>query len=217
MPPDLPRIFLVDDHQLFRKGLRLVLEHTAGFTVVGEAATAAELIGRCPTSSADVLLADIHLPDGDGIDAARTVMATMPSLRVIFLSSDGDLALVRRALDAGGIGYLLKDNAPQDLVRAIEAARKGDVYLCPEVATALVKDYRARDASPRPARPQLSEREGAVLRLIAAGRRNKEIGEQLGVSVKSVETYRRRLLEKLGYTSTAEVVRHAIREGIISP
>jgi two-component system, NarL family, response regulator NreC len=217
MTPDLPRIFLVDDHQLFRKGLRLVLEHTAGFTVVGEAATAAELIGRCPASSADVLLADIHLPDGDGIEAARSVMAAMPSLRVIFLSSDGDLALVRRALDAGGIGYLLKDNAPQDLVRAIEAARKGDVYLCPEVATQLVRDYRARDESPRAARPRLSEREDSVLRLIAAGRRNKEIAEQLAVSVKSVETYRRRLLQKLGYTSTAEVVRHAIREGIISP
>jgi DNA-binding NarL/FixJ family response regulator len=217
MTPDKPRIFLVDDHQLFRRGLRLVLEHTAGFNVVGEAATAAELISLCPAASADVLLADIHLPDGDGIEAARAAMAAQPSLRVVFLSSDGDLALVRRALDAGGVGYLLKSIAPQDLVRAIEAARKGDVYLCPEVATALVKDYRARDAAPRPARPRLSERENAVLRLIAAGRRNKEIAEQLGVSVKSVETYRRRLLQKLGYSSTAEVVRHAIREGLIPP
>jgi two-component system, NarL family, response regulator NreC len=217
MSTDRPRVFLVDDHQLFRKGLRLVLEHTAGFEVVGEAASAAELVSRCPTSSAEVLLADIHLPDGDGIEAARRVMDALPSLRVIFLSSDGDLALVRRALDAGGLGYLLKDNAPQDLARAVEAARKGDVYLCPEVATALVRDYRTRESAPQSSRPRLSERESAVLRLIAAGRRNKEIAEQLGVSVKSVETYRRRLLQKLGYSSTAEVVRYAVREGLIAP
>ena len=165
----------------------------------------------------DIIVADIHLPDGDGIELAVRIKALCPAAKVVFLSSDADFALVRRALDAGGNGYLLKDSAPQELTRAIEAAMKGSVYLSPEIASALVEDYRQRnDESAKPEPTQLSKREKEVLRLIAEGFRNKEIANRLGVSVKSIETYRRRLLTKLGYTSTAELVRHAIREGIIS-
>jgi DNA-binding NarL/FixJ family response regulator len=217
MDRSLLRVLLIDDHRLFRSGLQLILEKAAGLAVVGEAGDAATAIELAKTGKPDVIVADIHLPDGDGIEMAVRIKALCPAVRVVFLSSDADFALVRRALDAGGNGYLIKDSAPQELIRAIEAAMKGTVYLSPEVAAALVQDYRQRndEAAPAP-RVLLSKREKEVLRHIAEGFRNKEIADRLGVSVKSVETYRRRLLEKLGYTSTAELVRHAVREGIIS-
>jgi DNA-binding NarL/FixJ family response regulator len=211
------RVLLVDDHQLFRKGLRLLLEQSPTIAVVGEAGTVASAVALCQETQPDVVVADIHLPDGDGIAAAEQMMHDNPDTHVIFLSSDSDFRLVRRALDAGGRGYLLKDVAPQDLLRAIDAAEKGDVYLCPEIATALVRDYQQRDGKPVAAPPRLSDREREVLRLVASGLRNKEVAARLDVSVKSVETYRRRLMNKLGYTSTAELVRHALREGMIAP
>ncbi|MBL9208469.1 MAG: response regulator transcription factor [Opitutaceae bacterium] len=210
------RVVLIDDHQLFRKGLRLLLEQTPTIKVIGEAGTVAAAVALALETQPDVIVADIHLPDGDGIVAAEQMKRDCPRASIIFLSSDSDFRLVRRALDAGGRGYLLKDAAPQDIVRAIEAAEKGDVYLCPEVAAALVKDYQQRDGTAAPP-PRLSEREREVLRLVANGLRNKEVAARLDVSVKSVETYRRRLMNKLGYTSTAELVRHALREGLIAP
>jgi len=217
MPEPLIRVLLIDDHQLFRKGLRLLLEHSGSVEVVGEAGNVATAVALAPTVNPHVIVADIHLPDGDGIAAAQQMLRDCPRASVVFLSSDSDFKLVRRALDAGGRGYLLKDVAPQDLLRAIEAARKGDIYLCPEIATALVHDYRSRDEDLAPVIPKLSDREREVLRFVANGLRNKEVAARLNVSVKSVETYRRRLMAKLGYTSTAELVRHALREGLVAP
>lgn len=213
MEPAPPRILLIDDHRLFRQGVRLILER-AGLVVVGEAAdgpTACELAQRaCP----DVVVADIHLPGEDGIAVASRILAQNPATKVVFLSSDADLALVRRALDAGGRAYLVKENADDDLLHAIEAAMKGGIYLCPEVASAWVKDARHGGDPAAPPRPQLARREVEVLRLIAEGLRNKEIADRLAIGLKSIETYRSRLMVKLGYSSTAELVRHAIREGI---
>jgi DNA-binding NarL/FixJ family response regulator len=212
------KILLLDDHQLFRSGLRLILEQTPGLTVIGEAGdgpSALEQVGReCP----DVMVVDIHLPGLDGIEVARRLRAACPSAKVVFLSSDADSALVRRALEAGASGYLLKENAPQDLIRALEAAAKGGVYLCPEVASVLVKDYQGRLSQETTApRAAISEREREVLQFIAEGLRNKEMAVRLNVSIKSVETYRARLLAKLGYATTAQLIRHAIREGIVPP
>jgi DNA-binding NarL/FixJ family response regulator len=210
------RILLLDDHQLFRTGLRLILEREAGYSVVGEAGDGTTALVLAQRTSPNVLVADVHLPSEDGITVASRIRALLPATKIIFLSSDGDVALVRRALDAGGSGYLLKDNAAQDLIRALEATSNGGVYLCPELASALLKDYRQRDTGAAPAAPViLSEREIEVLRYIAEGLRNKEIADRLKISQKSVETYRSRLLKKLGYSSTAELVRHAIREGLV--
>lgn len=211
------RILLFDDHQLFRIGLRMILERAPGMDVVadaGDGVTALELAQR---TNPDVVIADIHLPGEDGITIAGQILEICPAAKVIFLSSDADIALVRRALDAGGRGYLLKDNAAQDLLRAIEAAMQGGIYLCPEVANSLVKDYRQTNEVPSTPPPLLSERESAVLRLLAEGLRNKEIAVRLKVGTKSVETYRSRMMKKLGYHSTAELIRHAVREGLIAP
>jgi len=218
MKPSPVRILLIDDHRLFRQGLRSILERERGLEVVGEAGDGPSALKLAGSTSPDVVVADIHLPDGDGIALAVRILAQCPATKVIFLSSDADFNLVRRALDAGGSGYLLKDNASGDLIRAIEAVRQGGVYLCPEVASALVEDFRQRGNQTPEAPPvQLSEREAEVLRLIADGLRNKEIADQLGVSTKSVETYRKRLMTKLGFSSTAELIRHAIRTGIVAP
>ena len=126
--------------------------------------------------------------------------------------------MARRALDAGGNGYLLKDSAPNDLASAIEAAKKGGVFLSPEIAAHLVTaDHGQRLGGASKPSARLSEREMEVLRLIAEGLRNKEIAERFKVSIKSVETYRRRMMAKLGCSSTAELIRHAIRAGLIAP
>jgi two-component system, NarL family, response regulator NreC len=213
------RIFLVDDHQLFRSGLKLVLERAPGISVVAEAGDAPTALERCAGAAPDVLVIDIHLPGAiDGIELARRIRARCDEVKVIFLSSDGDFSLVRRAIAAGGNGYLLKNSAPQELLHAIAAVQAGGLFLCPDVASALTDDFRDRaDVGLTPEPPVLSEREQEVLRLLVDGLRNKEIATQLGVSIKSVETYRTRLMAKLGYSSMAELVRFAVREGIITP
>jgi DNA-binding NarL/FixJ family response regulator len=212
------RILLIDDHQLFRSGLRLLLERAPGLVVAGEAGDGSSALALARSTRPDVVVADIHLPDGDGIEWAARILARLPATKVVFLSADADFALVRRALDAGGSGYLLKDSAPNDLVSAIEAVKNGGLYLCPKVAAILAEAHRQPSGGPPAAQPKpLSVREVEVLRFIAEGLRNKEIAGRLKVSTKSVETYRRRLLTKLGYDSTAELVRHAIREGFVAP
>ncbi len=218
MKSDPLRILLVDDHQLFRSGLRLLLERSPGLTVVGEAGDGPAALALLESSPPDLVVADIRLPDTDGIELTARILAKAPGTKVIFLSAVADFSLVRRALDAGGNGYLLKDSAPADLIHAIESVRKGGLYLCPEVAATLAVDYRQHSAEKPTAQPKrLSKREVEVLRLIAGGKRHKEIAEQLKVGIKSVETYRKRLLTKLGYVSTAELIRHAIREGFVAP
>lgn len=210
------RILLVDDHRLFSRGLRLILEDVPDVVVVGEAADAAAALELAASARPDLVFMDIHLPDDDGIELARRFAAICPEAKIVFLSGDANFALVQQALKVGAHGYLLKDSAGHEVVQAIEAARTGGIYLSPEVAEALVQDHRRRSSGAAPApRPELSGRETEVLRLIAQGLRNKEIALRLKVGTKSVETYRRRLLLKLGYSSTAELVRHAVREGLI--
>jgi DNA-binding NarL/FixJ family response regulator len=210
------RLFLLDDHQMFRDGLRLILERVPGLTVVGEAGDGPTALALLRDRRPDVVVTDIHLPGEDGITVAARIKAQLPAVRIIFLSSDADLALVQRALDGGCSGYVLKENAHLELIRALETAGKGGIYLCPDIATAVLQGYRQQ--KPAPAAPEaaaLSARELAVLHFIADGLRNKEIADRLEISVKSVETYRSRLLRKRGCDSTAMLVRHAIREGLI--
>jgi DNA-binding NarL/FixJ family response regulator len=217
MPKPAIRILLLDDHQLFRTGLRMILAQAPGMEVVGDAGTGTAALELAQRTEPDVVVADIHLPGEDGITVAGCIMEKCPGAKVVFLSSDADPLLVRRALDLGGRGYLLKDNAAQDLIRAIEGVMQGGIYLCPEVAAAYIQLSRHDRHEPPAAPPPLSERENAVLRLLAEGLRNKEIAARLKVGTKSVETYRSRLMKKLGYHSTAELVRHAIREGLVAP
>jgi DNA-binding NarL/FixJ family response regulator len=210
------RIIILDDHPLFREGLRLILEREGGFNVVGEVADGATALALAEHSKPDLIVVDVHLPVEDGITVATRILAKCPAIKVVFLSSDGDVALVRRALSAGGSGYLLKDSAADDLIRALDAAVKGGVYLSPELSSALLREYKQINRLPASSTPEpLSDREIKLLRLIAIGLRNKDMADRLGLSPNSVATYRSRLLKRLGCNSTAELIRYAIQEGLV--
>jgi DNA-binding NarL/FixJ family response regulator len=164
----------------------------------------------------DVILMDLHLPDADGIELSAKILAQFPSVKIIVMSGDPDLSRVNQALKHGVSGYVLKSSAPEELVRAVTAVMAGQPYLFPEANAAVVESYRkVLSEDPPAARATLSTREKEVVRLVADGLRSKEIAERLGVAVKTVETYRRRLMLKLKCKTTAELVRKAIHTGVV--
>ncbi len=208
-------ILLVDDHRIVRNGLRLTIQQHSDLVVVGEASDGRSALEQATALAPDLVIMDIHLPDIDGILVSRQILERQPSIKIITLSADADMILVNSALQSGVSGYILKDSPPEQLIQAIRSGSEGKIYLCPEVATAVVQGYKKTLLAQDP--HLLSERERQVLKLIAQGRRNKEIAAELGVSTKSVETYRSRMMAKLGYANAAELVRYAVREGIVDP
>jgi DNA-binding NarL/FixJ family response regulator len=215
MSADEIRILLVDDHQMLREGVRRMLAEQPGFRVIGEAASSQAALDQVRMATPDVVVMDIHLPGEGGIETSARILAEFPEVRIVVLSADMALATVQRALHVGVSAYITKNGTPEEMGRAIREAMDRRVFLSPEVASVVVDDYMKlvvhRSA---PAKPALSERERTLLQLVAAGKRNKEIAEALQVGVKSVETYRSRLMKKLGCASTNELTRYAIREGL---
>lgn len=211
----IKRVLIVDDQRIFQQGLRLVLEQHMGVVVAAEAQTGAEALEHVARESFDFIVMDVHLPDANGIDISRRILELRRDARIIVLSSDADPARVDDALLAGVLGYVLKVNAAEELQRAFAAAEQGQRYLSPEANAALLAGYRRVREAPVQSTP-LSPREREVIRLIAAGQRTKEIAAALGIGVKSAETYRRRLMQKLGLYSVAELTRYAMREGLVS-
>jgi DNA-binding NarL/FixJ family response regulator len=206
------RVYLVDDHLLFRHGLRLMLAREPGFLVVGEGGKMTEVLSSLETVKADCFILDVHLPDGNGEQLATEILRRQPEAKVLMLSSDSDAETARSALQKGARGYILKDEAPQDLIHAIRSAMNGGVYLGPTIAAGLLDDFlQAKEQT----KPQLSERELAVLVLTARGQRTKEIAAALGIGSKTVETYRRRVMQKLGLKDVVALVRYAVREGLV--
>ncbi len=212
------RLLLVDDHRILRDGLRALLARFPEFVVIGEAGDGASALRAVRSQPPDIVVLDVHLPDMSGIEVARRILAVFSEVKVVVLSSDHTHESVHEALLAGISGYVLKDNATDELVRALRMVVAGQLYLCPEVGTEIVASYR-RGQLPNvvPPQPLLSERELQVLKHLADGLRTKEIADRIGVGVKTVETYRARLMEKLQLSSVAELTRYAIREGIVSP
>ena len=203
---------------MLRKGLHQALAQQLNLTVVGEASTGANALKLAAELAPDLIVMDVHLPDMNGVEATRRILGVLPSAKVVVFSGDADRSLVDGALQAGACGYIWKQSAVDELIRAIEIVMAGKLYLSPEVSAGILEDYRkGLSAESEPSKPLLSERETQLLRLIAEGRRNKDMAVQLELSPKSIETYRARLMKKLGYSSTADVVRYAIREGIIAP
>lgn len=215
------KILLVDDHQLMRQGLRQLISNIPGMNVVGEACNGQEALTQIKALTPDLVLMDIHLSDESGVEITRRALADCPSLKVLALSSDAELQLVLEALQAGVAGYIVKQNDSDELVRAIRAVMDHRLYLSPELSSAVIRDFMKSPSGMantiKVARTSrvLSDRERLLLQLVAQGKRNKEIAECLEVAVKSAETYRSRLMKKLGCGSTAELVRYAIREGIV--
>lgn len=212
------RILLVDDHRIMRDGLRMILRKEPGFTVVGEAGDARSALECVRQTTPDLVVMDLQLPDESGIVCSQRIVAERPDTRILVLSADPDLSRIQQALQAGASGYVLKDEASDELVRAVHTVMNGKVHLSPSAATTLVGGLKTNPTLATPsALSTLSERELTVLKLVVDGMRNKEIADRLEVSTKSVETFRSRMMAKLGCSSTADLVRYALREGITSP
>lgn len=211
---DRIRIALCDDHAVVRSGLRHILEAEPDLEVVGEAGSAAEAVEVATDAQPDVFVMDLGLPDRSGIAATADVCAVSPATRVLVLTVHDDVAYLRRAFEAGAAGYLVKDAADIDLVHAVRQVAAGKQYVHPTLGAALL----APDAATaRPAGPggELSEREVEVLGLIASGLTNAEIAERLYVSVRTIETHRAHIHQKLNLRTRAELVRVARDAGLL--
>jgi len=212
------RILLADDHNIMRRGLRLLLERQAGFEVVAEAADGREATERAEATRPDIVVLDIAMPNMSGIEAAQRIRALLPQAAIVILSMHSDEGYVLRALKAGAKGYLLKDSAESDLIEAIKAVSEGKAFFSPEISKILVEDY-VRDMRKRGAEDSyelLTSREREILHLLAEGKSNKDIATLLGLSLYTVETHRRNLQDKLNLHSLAELILYAVRKGVIS-
>lgn len=207
------RILIADDHAVVRQGLRALLERL-GFDVVAEAADGREAIRRAQALQPDVAILDLAMPLLNGLGAAREIARIAPRMKTILLTVHTEDQYVLEALQAGVRGYVLKSQATQDLVQAIQEVMRGAIYLSPGISEAVVQAYLTKTDVPG---DPLSPREREVLQLIAEGKTTKEIAATLGVSVKTIESHRARLMEKLHIRHTAGLVRYAIRRGLIQP
>jgi DNA-binding NarL/FixJ family response regulator len=206
------RVLLVDDHPVVREGLRVLIDRQPGMRVVGEAADGATAAVKAGELQPHVVVMDISMPGVNGADATREIRKVSPHIRVVALTVHEDRTYVRELVEAGAAGYVLKRSAGEDLLRAIETVARGETYLDPGVA-GLVLNELVRGQRKSGEAAELSNREIDVLRLIAQGFSNKEIGVRLRISTKTVETYKARAMEKLALTGRVDIVRLAVQEG----
>ena len=207
------RAIVADDHAVVRRGLRELLTESREVSVIGEAGTARETLEQVRSGKWDVLVLDINLPDGSGLDVLRQVKQEFPQLPVLILTIYGEEQFAVRALRAGAAGYLTKESAPEELVDAIRKVVHGGRYISPALAErlALLADPQAE----RQPHETLSDREFQVFRTLASGRTVSQVAELLHLSVKTISTYRARVLEKMGLQTNAELTMYAVRNGIV--
>ncbi len=211
------RILVADDHTLVRQGLKKILESQPGWEVIAEAGDGREALRQTLERQPDVIILDIAMPRLNGVEAVQQIVRRVPAARVLVLSMYVDEAYVTRTIRAGALGYLLKDSADVDLIRAVSAVANGKSFFSPAVAR-IILDEGGRQLAERGATDRydtLSEREREVFQLIAEGMTNKEVADALHISPATVETHRARLMEKLDVHSTAELVLCAVRKGVI--
>jgi two-component system, NarL family, response regulator NreC len=206
------RILLADDHALVRQGFSMILDAQPDMQIVGQAGNGREAVELAGKLQPDVVVMDVAMPDLNGIEATRRLASSAPRTRVLALSMHKDSVYVREILRAGARGYLLKDSGDADLLAAVRAVAKGEGYISPAVSDSVLTDYRKHVTDPL---DLLTSREREVLQLIAEGKTNKEIATDLNLSVYTVEAHRGRIMEKLNLHSTGELVRFALRSGMI--
>jgi two-component system response regulator NreC len=213
------RILLADDHAVLRAGLRMLINAQPDMEVVGEAASGDEAVQRSHALAPDVVLMDIAMPGAGGIEATNRIASGCPGARVLVLTMHDDAAYLRSVLAAGASGYVLKRSADTDLLSAIRVTHRGGTYLEPSLAGAVVQEAFGRKSRRGDVVPgdALSEREREILRLVAQGHTNQHVADTLVLSVKTVETYRARLMAKLGLKTRADVVRYALSTGLLTP
>lgn len=212
------RVLLADDHQLMRSGVRLMLEREADLVVVGEASDGREAVTLAKSLKPDVTVMDIGMSNLNGIEAAQQMTRDNPELAVVMLSMHSDESYVLRALKAGARGYLLKDSAEADLIKAVHAVAVGKSFFSPAVSKVLLDDYvrKLKRSGTEDAYDLLTPREREVLQLIAEGKSNKDIANLLNLSVYTVESHRSNLMGKLNVRGLPELILYAVRKGIIS-
>ena len=211
------RIILADDHGIMREGLRALLEKQPGIEVIAEAENGRTTVELSRELKPDVVIIDIAMPDLNGIEATRQIVAESPGIKVIALSMHSDRKFVREMLSAGASGYMLKDSAFEELDKAISTVNDNKTYLSPGIADTVVKDYLGKIVTDNSAASiALTKREREVLQLFAEGKTTKQIASLLFVSIKTIETHRKQIMDKLGLNSIAELTKYAIREGLTS-
>lgn len=212
------KVLLVDDHTIVRQGLRVLLEAESDITVVGEAETGRQALQMTRKYSPDVVVMDIAMPTLNGLEATRQISKEFPATKVLVLSSYNDDEYVHQLSEAGAAGYLLKQTAASDLIKAVREIRKGNAFFSPIISKRLLEQYREAFLSNTPVRKRgasLTTREAEVLQLIAEGKSNKCIATGLCISVKTVEKHRQQLMNKLNIHDIAGLTRYAISKGII--
>jgi DNA-binding NarL/FixJ family response regulator len=211
------KVLLADDHVMMRGGLRMLLEQNGELTVVGEAEDGRETVRLAKKLSPDVIVMDIAMPDMNGIEATRQILEDLPGVKVIALSMHSDRHFVSEMLKAGATAYLLKQCAVDELITAIMTVLKNRTYLSPCISGVVVEHFvRNKPKSESTAFSQLTDREREVLQLMAEGMTSKKIADQLNLSVKTIETHRMKIIEKLNIHTVAELTKYAIREGLTS-
>lgn len=211
------RVMLVDDHRIMRDGLRSLLQSENDIEVVGEAADGREAVTVAGEVAPDVVVMDLTMPGMSGTEATAEILAARPDTKVLALSMVLDRGCVVEALKAGGVGYILKECAAEELVTAIRAVASGSPYLCDQITSLIMKDFsRNEDEKGVDTASRLSKREREVLQQVAEGRSTKAIAFEFGVSIKTVEVQRHNIMKKLNLFSVAELTKFAIREGLTS-
>lgn len=217
--PQKIRVLIVDDHAIVRAGIRLLLQAEPDIEVVGEAGDGHEAIAQTEALQPDVVLMDVAMPGVSGLEATREIKRRWPHVQVLGLTMHRSDDYFFRMLEAGASGYVLKGADPGDLITAVRAVHQGEVFLYPSMAKKLVTDYmeRVRAGEVAPPYANLTDREVEVLRLIAEGHTTAEIGELLNLSPHTVQSHRRAIMEKLNLHDRVELVKYAIRRGLIEP
>jgi len=210
--PKKIRILLADDHAMVRQGFRMILAAQPDMEIVGEAGNGREALALAGELQPDIVVMDVAMPELNGIEATRRITTASPRTRVLALSMYKDSVYVREILRAGARGFLLKDAIDRDLLAAVRSVAAGDGYLSPAVSEAVLSDYRRHVTDPL---DLLSSREREVLQMIAEGKTNKDIATTLDLSVYTVDAHRGRIMEKLNLHSVGELVRFAVRKGLV--
>jgi DNA-binding NarL/FixJ family response regulator len=211
------KILLADDHKLMREGLRMLLEKLGRMTIVGEADNGVSAVRMARELKPDLVLMDIAMPDLNGIEATRRIMIESPGVKVIALSMHADKRFVRHMFAAGAAGYVLKGSAFEEVAAAIKKVAAGRIYISPKIADQVLAEYVKQLTKPSAgAESPLSGREREVLQMLAEGKSSRKIAERLHVSVTTVDTHRKHIMDKLGFRTIAELTKYAVREGLTS-
>ena len=213
------RILLADDHELVRRGIRGLLRSRRGWRVIGEAANGREAVEKANKLKPDVAVIDVSMPELDGLQVTRQIRGASPNTAVVILTMHESDQMVRRVLDVGALGYVLKSDLAANLVKAVKAVSAGKRFLTPKVSEIVVKGFlkSGKQADlPERSEPRPTPRQTEIIRLLAEGKANKVIAADLGISIRTVETHRAKIMQKFGLHSLAELLHYAIRQGIVT-